>query len=151
MAHEGTIHGAIFGLEVLEGKHLVKDAWEFLASLGALNLGFPEDTLEVVFNPVEDANNDDALRGVLKVGEPPNHLLSEKAIRGTSVLLALRGHGAGVVLAVIQTEAGGHGDGVDVDYRVLAEVWIAQRFHGPVVSLLAVRTILIRRVRPPYD
>jgi hypothetical protein len=148
LADEGTILGAVFSGEVLDGDHLVEDAREFTASLGALDLGFPSDTLQVVFLLVEDADHDDGHGGVLEVGQPADHLTTKEAVGATSVGLAgLLRHGFGLHLGPLEALTRGDSDGVHEDGLILGEVDGAEELLDGLVDGGGVVAVGVGRIR----
>lgn len=129
LADESTILGAIFSGEVLDGNDLIEDARKLTTRLGALNLGHPSDTLEIVFLLVEDADHDDGHGGVLEMGEPADHLTTKKAVGTTSVGLAgLLGHGLGLDLRPLEALTRGDSDGVHEDGLILGQINFSEQF-----------------------
>ena len=128
LSHKGAILRLVLCLKVLERHHKVKDAWQFPTGLCSLNLRLPMLALELVFLLLKDANQDDVLRRVLKLGHPPNHLAPKKPICSAGIRLAgLVAEGFGLKLAPLKAHAACHRDAVNEQRRVLRVTgWVSK-------------------------
>ncbi|CAM3583738.1 hypothetical protein THPR109532_17325 [Thalassospira profundimaris] len=152
LANEGPKRLAVALADFGHGDDLIDDAGQFVAGLGAVDLGGEDAPIEVVELLVEDPDEPDVLASrVLQVGEPGDHLLAVQAVGAAHVGLAgTLGDRLRLALAPLEAQPSGNRDAVDEDGLVLIQRRrVAEAITDRLEMRLAVDLVFAkRRVRP---